>query len=441
LELYEETGKKSYLDAAYLGAKQFLLWTRSNPLAPDNAILVNKNGNVAGVFPGRRHQANSYEWKEYDTSTDIQEQVVPAWRTSLLGLPPEQPYTYLYGPIMLHHQAAPMLRLAHLKKDELLGDAAYNGILGRYANFPGYYFTSLLTNVYQQSDYPLHNYLDIKYNAIFYNHIWPHIALLQDFLVSDAYYRSAGKIEFPSAYAPGYAFLISKVYGHKPGEIFGNKNVNLWLPKNAIQSSEFALNHVFGRDEQNTYLVLMNTSDRKVVSELFLNPDAIKWNYGATYPTVIYQSDGKQSEGEFLNGKISIEVPAKGLIAIKIEGLKNEVPLQEKVLKAALSTQNEGYFRKDYPQPALGTVTGMLLNLVSGFSDAYLYSSATEKETKRVTLHYQLGDGVWQNKTDDTYPFEFSIRIDEPQQSLKIKWEALDQDGNSVLTEKFTLVE
>jgi hypothetical protein len=213
------------------------------------------------------------------------------------------------------------------------------------------------------------------------------------------------------------------------------------LPKNAIQSSEFALNHLFGRDEQNTYLVLMNTSDRKVVSELFLNPDAIKWNYGATYPTVIYQSDGKQSEGEFLNGKISIEVPAKGLIAIKIEGLKNEVPLQEKVLKAALSTQNEGYFRKDYPQPALGTVTGMLLNLVSGFSDAYLYSSATEKETKRVTLHYQLGDGVWQNKTDDTYPFEFSIRIDEPQQSLKIKWEALDQDGNSVLTEKFTLVE
>ena len=83
----------------------------------------------------------------------------------------------------------------------------------------------------------------------------------------------------------------------------------------------------------------------------------------------------------------------------------------------------------------------MLLNLVSGFSDAYLYSSATEKETNRVTLHYQLGDGVWQNKTDDKYPFEFSIRIDEPQQSLKIKWEALDQDGNSALTEKFTLVE
>jgi hypothetical protein len=441
LELYEETGKKSYLDAAHLGAKQFLLWTRSNPMAPDTTIVVNKNGNVPGVFPGRRHQANSYEWKEFDTSTDIQEQVVPGWHTSLVGLPPEQPYTYLYGPIMLNHQAAPMLRLAHLKNDQLLRDVAYNGIIGRYANFPGYYFTSLSTNVYQQSDYPLHNYLDIKYNAIFYNHIWPHIALLQDFLVSDAYYRSAGKIEFPSAYAPGYAFLISKVYGHKPGEIFGNKNVNLWLPKNAIQSSEFALNHLFGRDEQNTYLVLMNTADRKVDSELFLNPDAIKWNYGATYPTVIYQSDGKQSEGEFLNGKINIEVPAKGLIAIKIEGLKNEVPLQEKVLKATLSTQNEGYFRKDYLQPALGTVTGMLLNLVSGFSDAYLYSSATEKETNRVTLHYQLGDGVWQNKTDDKYPFEFSIRIDEPQQSLKIKWEALDQDGNSALTEKFTLVE
>jgi hypothetical protein len=439
LELYEETGKKSYLDAAYLGAKQFLLWTRSNPLAPDSAILVNKNGNVAGVFPGRRHQANSYEWKEYDTSTDIQEQVVPAWRTSLLGLPPEQPYTYLYGPIMLHHQAAPMLRLAHLKKDELLRDAAYNGILGRYANFPGYYFTSLLTNVYQQSDYPLHNYLDIKYNAIFYNHIWPHIALLQDFLVSDAYYRSAGKIEFPSAYAPGYAFLISKVYGHKPGEIFGNKNVNLWLPKNAIQSSEFALNHVFGRDEQNTYLVLMNTSDRKVVSELFLNPDAIKWNYGATYPTVIYQSDGKQSEGEFLNGKINIEVPAQGLIAIKIVGLNNEVPLQEKVLKEAMKVQNEGYFKKDHPQPALGTVTGMLIKLVPEFTDAYLYSSATEKEAKSVTLHYQLEGEEWQQETKLSYPFEFSLRIKDPAKGLRFKWEAESMDGNSFYSDEFNL--
>jgi hypothetical protein len=440
LELYEETGKKSYLDAAYLGAKQFLLWTRSNPMAPDSAILVNKNGNVAGVFPGRRHQANSYEWKEFDTSTDIQARVVPGWHTSLVGLPPEQPYTYLYGPIMLNHQAAPMLRLAHLKNDQLLRDVAYNGILGRYANFPGYYFTSLSTNVYQQSDYPLHNYLDIKYNAIFYNHIWPHIALLQDFLVSDAYYRSAGEISFPSTYAPGYAFLISKVYGHKPGEIFGNKNVNLWLPKNAIQSSEFALNHLFGRDEQNTYLVLMNTANRRISTDLFLNPDVLKWDHGKSYIITIYQADGSQSASELINGRLYVEVPANGLIVIKIIGLKNEVPLQENIQEIDLATKSSGYLRQDHQEPALGTITGMLFKLVPGVADAYIYSSATEKEASSVILHYQFGNETWQQIADHNYPYEFSIRIDEPQQSLKIKWEAIDSNGESIMTDEFDLM-
>lgn len=441
LELYEETGKERYLNAAYEGSKQFLLWTRSNPQAPDTTIIVNNNGNVPGVFPGRRHKANSYEWKKFDTSTDIQEQTVPAWRTSFVGLPPEQPYTYVHGPIMLHHQAAPMLRLAHLKNDALLRDAAYNGILGRYANFPGYYFTSLHTNVYQQLDYPLHSYLDIKYNAIFYNHIWPHIALLQDFLVSDAYYRSAGKIDFPSAYAPGYAYLISKVYGQETGEIYENKNVHLWLPKNAIQSSEIALNHLFGRDEQNTFLVLMNTANRTIAAELLLNPDVLKWDYGKSYTTVIYQADGTITNGELINGNLEVEVPEQGLIAVKIEGLKNEVAFQENVKLTDMETNGSGYFREDHQEPALGTVTGMIFKLVPEFSDAYLYSSATEKDTKRVTLHYQLANEEWREVIDHSYPFEFSLRIDDPQHGMKIKWEAVDPDGKSLITEEFTLIE
>ena len=88
---------------------------------------------------------------------------------------------------MLTHHAAWLLRLAHHANDPLLRDAAENAVLGRYANFPGYYFKSFETNVYQRVDYPLHPYQDLKYNAIFYNHVWPHIALIVDYLVSDAF--------------------------------------------------------------------------------------------------------------------------------------------------------------------------------------------------------------------------------------------------------------
>jgi hypothetical protein len=438
-EMFEETGEQRYLEAAYLGAKQFVLWTRSNPMAPDSPILVNEGGNVPGVFPGRRFKANSYEWKEYDTSTDVAEQKVPAWRTSLVGLPPEQPHTYVYGPIMLHHQAAPMLRLAHLKNNSLLRDAAYNGLLGRYANFPGYYFTSLATTVYQQPDYPLHDYFEIKYNAMFYNHIWPHIALLQDFLVSDAYYRSGGKINFPSLYAPGYAFLISKVYGHAAGEVFGNKNVHLWLPKNAIQTSEIALNYLLGRDSNNTYLVLMNTAGQALSTQLFLNPDVLKWNYGHEYPVTTYQEDGKEGKGSFRNGKLQVDVPAQGLIALKIEGLKNTVPLQENVLVGEEKGLNGGYFRKEYAQESLGTITGMLIRLVPDFTDAYIYTNATEKTTQSVTLRYKIGEDAWQDITDTSYPFEFSIRNNKPDTPIRTQWKAKDLHGNIFETEELIL--
>ena len=142
-----------------------------------------------------------------------------------------------------------------------------------------------------------------------------------------------------------------------------------------------------------------------------------------------------------INGNLEVEVPEQGLIAVKIEGLKNEVAFQENVKLTDMETNGSGYFREDHQESALGTITGMIFKLVPEFSDAYLYSSATEKDTKRVTLHYQLANEEWREVIDHLYPFEFSLRIDDPQQSMRIKWEAVDPDGKSLMTEEFTLIE
>ena len=439
LELHEETEEKRFRDAAIAGATQMLLWMRSNPMASDSVITVNKGGKVPGVFPGRRFTAESYAWKEFDTSTKIQEQQVAAWRTSLVGLLPEVPYTYMHGPIMLAHHAAWMLRMAHLTGDKIFKDAAYNAVIGRYANFPGYYFTSMHTTVYQQPDYPLHPYLDIKYNAIFYNHIWPHIALLQDFLVSDAYLKSKGKVSFPSAYAPGYAFLTSKVYGHQPGEIFGNKDVRLWLPGGAIQSSSIALNHVFGRSDDDTYLVLMNSTSETVQADLYLNPDIIKWNKGQSYKIVTYQVKGETQLGLFADGYLSVEVPADGLIALKLVGLRNDAPLHNMIGAVQEDTSGNDYFRIDHEEIALGTITGMLIDLVPDFTDAYIYTDATEKQVRNVTLKYVIGDGAWEEIADISYPYEFSIHLDGPKKSLRLQWFAEDLEGKRYQSEIFEL--
>lgn len=429
LELYELTKDEKYLDAAYEGGKQLSLWTRSTPFAPKKAITVNEGGKVDGVFPGRRFKPDSYEWQEFDMTTHIQEQVVPAWHTSLVGLLPEQPGTYVYGPIMLFHQAGAMLRLAHLKNDETLRKIAYNGILGRYNNFPGYYFTSLYTNVYQQTNYPLNEYMGIKYNAVFYNHLWPHIALIQDFLVSDAYYRSGGQIDFPSLFSPGYAFLSNKVYGHAPGKIYGNENVSLWLPKNPFKTKQKAFNHLLGRDGQNTYVVLMNTSPNLINDSIYLNQDVFKWDYNKEYVYEIIEGHDSGTDKQLTNGSLPIQISPHGITVLKIKELNPTQNFPGKYSPGVTTSGMERYYRKEYPRKALGTITGMSFQSIENLRDFYIYSTSTENHVSSVHLKYKIGENEWEEMVDERYPFEFSVRVENSQFPVKFKWIATDPAG------------
>jgi len=437
-ELYEITNNKKYLEAAHTGARQFLLWCRSNPLAPDSAITVNKGDTVSGVFYGRREGINSEQFVPGDYTSRIAEQKIPAWRTSLVGTFPETPLTYIWGPIMLAHHAAWFLRIAALTGDRLLADAAYNAVVGRYANFPGYYFTSLHTNVYQTQDYPLKDYYDIKYNAIFYNHLWPHIALINDFLVSDAYYRSGKQIDFPSVYAPGYAFLSSKVYGAKSGKIYGNENIQLWMPLKSMKTCNVAINHLFGIGKDGLYLVLMNTSNTAQNSDIQLNQDIIPFDSNKKYSTIVYYSEGKSTAGaDMLNGKIEIVIPAQSLIVVKVNDL---------IIRNSFSNINENtpalsdksFVRIETGIATIGTITGMLINLSNIETDAYIYSNVNETKTRKAILKYKTGGDDWYEKTDAIYPFEFSIPL-KKEKHLTFKWISEGVDGAQTESKEFEL--
>jgi hypothetical protein len=429
-ELYEITGKQIYLDAAHKGARQLLLWCRSNPMAPDSLIKVNEGDTVSGVFYGRREGINSSEFVPGDYTSHVAQTKIPAWRTSLVGTFPETPNTYIWGPIMLANHAAWFMRIAALTGDKLLADAGYNAIIGRYANFPGYYFTSLFTNVYQLQDYPTKDYYDIKYNAIFYNHLWPHIALLNDFLISDAYYRSGRQIDFPSVYAPGYAFLASKVYGAKPGKIYGNENIRLWLPLKSMKSCNTAINHLFGIANDGLYLILMNTSNTVQSSDIELNQDKVSFDSNKHYLTSIYSAEGKISKGiDMINGKISVSIPSQSLVVVKMEGLIVKDLFGNRYKEGEANNSDKSFLRIETGNKNLGTITGMMLNHTKSSTDAYIYSTVNESVTRKATLKYKIANGVWQEKTDAIYPFEFSIPIKNTEQQLTFIWVSESVDG------------
>jgi hypothetical protein len=55
------------------------------------------------------------------------------------------------------------------------------------------------TTVYEAADYPLKAHKALGFNSMHYNHIWPMMSFLLDYLVTDAFARSNGKIISPAS--------------------------------------------------------------------------------------------------------------------------------------------------------------------------------------------------------------------------------------------------
>ena len=433
-ELFLETKDEVYLKAAATGAKQFLLWTRSNPAPPAANIPVNKNNKVEGIFPGRRMSAlEGAPFVKMDETSTVPQLEIPAWQTSLNGLIPEAPNTYAFGPVMLAHHAAWLLQLAHYTGDTLLRDAAYNAVIGRYANFPGYYFTSLHTDIYQRFDYPLHPFYDVKYNAIFYNHVWPHLVLLVDFLVSDFYYRSKGKIHFPGTYAPGYAFLTSQVYGAKKGTVMGNGNVQLWMPSHALQSDGIAFNYLMGYNDQYLFIAFANTSGKTVTEHIRLNRDVIGWNQDKQYSIVEYDNNGKTKKGMMKNGILSITLPANGNSCIQIKGIHTNTIKPNGYVQPSQGNSKTRLLRYSADEDSVASVTAMIIQPNETMAVFYAYCNKTEKEWKQCQLRYRLNNSeAWTTVVDTAYPFEFDIALPKTRDTVSFELTATKLDGSTI---------
>ncbi|MEO6731388.1 MAG: hypothetical protein ABIN01_09230 [Ferruginibacter sp.] len=432
-ELFLETNDQLYLQAALTGAKQFLLWTRSNPAPPAANIVVNKNNEVKGIFPGRRMSAlEGAPFVKMNTTSTVPQKEIPAWQTSLNGLIPEAPNTYAFGPVMLAHHAAWLLQLAHYTADTLLRDAAYNAIIGRYSNFPGYYFTSLHTDIYQRAEYPMHPFYDVKYNAIFYNHVWPHLALLVDFLVSDFYYRSKGKIHFPGTYAPGYAFLTSQVYGAKKGMVMGNENVQLWMPSHALQSDGIAFNYLMGYNEQNFFIAFANTSYKTVTEHIRLNSDIIPWNQDKSYPVLTYGSNGKATNSTMKNGLLTITLPPGGTSCVQVKGIHPSAKTVQSVKPDQTNSKNR-LLRYGAGEDSSSRVTAMIIQPNETMAVFYAYCNKTGKDWKECQLRYRLNNSeAWTTVVDTAYPFEFDIALPKTNDKVLFEMTAVKLDGSKI---------
>ncbi|MPY88743.1 MAG: hypothetical protein GEU99_12545 [Luteitalea sp.] len=427
-ELYEETGDQRYLQAATRGAERYASFCWLYPTVPPGHVTVDQ-GNKAPIGWG-------YRGRNFHMQTP--EQTVPAWRVSQIGLTPEASTTFQGNPaVLLTHYAAFFLRIAKASKDPFLRAVARSAVVGRYANYPGYDINVEFSNIYARADYPMRPFGAFSYNQVYYNHVWPHIALLIDYLVSDVDVRSDHQITFPSRYAQGYAYLQSKVYGDRPGTFYGDSDVRLWMPRQVVSISDPQINYLSGYGNDNFYLALTNESPRPSQATIQLNSEYLPYSTGKPYRVRLWR-DGKSSKAlTAVDGAVTVPVSPRGLTALVIEQMPVFTRLHASYFdQSAKPLSPESH----HVQPTeFGNVTGMLISMGREMTNGFIWLQASEKQITSATLHYRT-DPSWVSLVDDAHPFEFSLPVSDEQSAFEYYVEVSLPDGGTARTETTRLM-
>jgi len=403
LELYEETGDRRYLEAARKGARNYTRHIIYSPRIPDGNVTVNEGGYAPNYRSGPKF-----------SRVPLPEESVPAWQVSEIGLTPESSGTSRGHRGILFATYAPwMLRIAALTGDTFLHDTARSAVIGRYTSFPGYHLNTARTTAYQKPDFA-EKPKDVlnAMTSIHYNHIWPYISMVLDYLVSDAVAKSKGAVSFPSRYAEGYGYLQQKVYGDRPGQVYGVKGLYLWMPRTAIEVTHPELNYIVARGDRTLAVVLTNQSKSALTSRVRLNPALIGFPAEGSRPSIRLWVDGvKQKMTPALSSDGSFEIPvsAAGITAVVITGVTPNVGFQTQVLA-----------RDTKPLPAKGSVCelgfrgarAVAMRFGAGdLTSVYTYLPDFDREIARCTLHHRQGQDAYSAVEDVLFPFDYTIPV------------------------------
>lgn len=427
LELYELTGDKKYLDAAHEGARQFTMLTWMSPKVPDSLMTVNIDGKAPMYW---------YLQRKGHKQVYYPEEQVEAWRLSEIGLTSESSGTSAgHRAIFMANYAPWMLRIGYHADDAFLKEVAKAAIIGRYRNFPGYHVNTARTTAYEKFDFPFIPFEEQSVTSFHYNHILPMASMLLDYLVSDAYVRSAGQIDFPSEYIEGYAYLQNKLYGKKKGRFFDEENIQLWMPEKLFQAESVELNYISGRKDNSVFVAFMNQSAEAVSSVITLNADLLK-KAGRPSTFSIYRNGQWDAPITLSGNSFKIDVEANGLTVLKLQDIIPVVNIQEMLITDVKPIEN------DFVSIETGRTKAMLLRFGSYASKAYVYLQDDDNVFSEVNIYYTLpGRKKQMVITDKEYPFEFTIDVDNNNPSVWIELEGIKKDGTREKSKKFFLGE
>lgn len=410
LALYELTADRRYLEAAQDGARHYTLFTWMTPAIPNDLVTVNKGGKAPMYWylKSKGHHQMYYP-----------EEKVPAWRLSEMGLTPESSGTSTgHRGIFMSTYAPWLLRIGYHTNDPFLMNVAKASIVGRSESFPGYHINTERTTAYEKADFPLHEHKDQSVNSFHYNHILPMASMFVDYLVSDAYVKSGGKIDFPSNYIEGYAYLQNKFYGAKKGRFFQFENVQLWMPSRLLNTANIGLNYVSAKKGDTLLLAFMNQSGADISTRVSVDASRVDFS-GSTGVQTLYPSV------QILNlkdGTFQINVPAGGITALAIPGVKISSAFQDQILNVKKDQ------RSDYIHLTEGDTKALLFKLGAYAQKLFVFLQEDDTKWKKARLVYKINGSKEKSIDKNEYPFEFTVPVDQDK-AVRFYLELTDING------------
>jgi hypothetical protein len=406
-ELYEETGDAKYRTAAAQAMRQFTGYTYLVPVIPSG----NFTAQPGGIYNGQ----------------PVPEETVPAWRVSPNGLAAECAGTaHSHRGVYMTPYASYLARLGFAAGDSFFTDIARNAVVGRYCNYPSYAYRNGFTTLHQKADYPLRPFEEIKkFTSAHYNHPLPMAAFLVDYLFSDVFARSAGRIDFPSDYTMTGAYFRNRVYGARPGRFYDESGMVPWLPKGLLQLDSVQVNYLAARGNGKLYLALANQSARPVTTAIVLNPDRYKLE-GAV-PARQWRDNQPAEPMTVTGGRVTVTLSPKGLTCLAIEGGKAITEIQEAMLDPRCEPLPDGSSRT--VATGFEDVTATALRFGRGLTTVHVWLKAKPSQVRSAKLIYRES-GSSREVACPEFPYEFTVPVADAVGEFHCEVEAVTANGN-----------
>lgn len=333
VDLFEATGARKYIEAANEGAFHTLAGLWSHPQVPSKDLTVHPGGQQGTPQRIWWRDGKPFRLGWPRQPNDTPEHSVPAWQVAQVGLGLEQPSTLTAFPgemmnIMMSCWAPHLLRVHRHMGGELLLAQARNGVIGRFANYPGYYLTTF-TDAVHDPQYP---YRGPDITSLYYHHIPVQVGWAMDFLVAQLEDRSRGRVVFPYATQKNYAWFTFRVYGGAPGRAFEDDSAGIVFdPDDVVRVDNAMVDWLCARGGDRYWIFLINQSDGEVDSRVIVGPAKLGVKQGAAWRIRDEAGGALEMAGEV---ETVVAIPPKGFRALEIPCVPVPVPTTVSPLKS-----------------------------------------------------------------------------------------------------------